>query len=367
MEMNLAEAAKNPGGHGSQPRGARYPVTLTADFYDAAGNVKFPDIGLDALEADPGAEVRPLDCHYPELPPEQLADAQAVLVLGPRITARSLERADNLLVLARFGVGYDSVDVPACTERDVMLTIAKGAVDRPVAEATLAWMLALSYRMATKDCLVREARWEARNKFMGQDLRDCTLGVVGFGGIGRELVRLLGNFGMRRPLVFDPHLSAAAVAECGAVSVSLDELLGQSDFVSVHCPLTPNTRGLLGARELALMKPTAYLINTARGGIIDEPALDACLRAGRIAGAAIDCFVGEPLTAPPSIADLDNVLLAPHSIAWTNGMFRDMGRTALRTILDLRQGRQPAGIVNPEVLERPRFQEKWRRFSGTGV
>ena len=112
------------------------------------------------------------------------------------------------------------------------------------------------------------------------------------------------------------------------------------------------------------MKPTAYLINTARGGIIDEAALDECLRSGRIAGAAIDCFVGEPLTAPPSIADLDNVLLAPHAIAWTNGMFRDMGRTALRTIFDLRQGRKPAGIVNPEVLERPGFQEKWRRFSG---
>lgn len=366
MEMNLAEAAQNPAARGTHQRRGHYPITLTADFYDEAGQVKFPDIGLDALTADPDAEVRPLARHYPELPPADLADALAVLVLGPKITARSLEQADDLLVLARFGVGYDSVDVPACTQRDVMLTIAKGAVDRPVAESTLAWMLAMSYHLTTKDRLVRQARWQERNQFMGQDLRDCTLGVIGFGGIGRELVRLLGNFGMRRPLVFDPHLPAAAVAECGATSVSLDELLRQSDFVSVHCPLTPDTRGLLGARELALMKPTAYLINTARGGIIDEGALDACLRSRRIAGAAIDCFVGEPLTAPPSIADLDNVLLAPHSIAWTNGMFRDMGRTALRTILDLRQGRKPAGIVNPEVLERPRFQEKWRRFSGTG-
>jgi phosphoglycerate dehydrogenase-like enzyme len=362
MEMNVGEAAKGHPSHGSNDRRARYPITLTADFYDDAGNVKFPDIGIDALASDPDVEVRRLDRHYAEVTPEQLADARAVLVLAPRVTARSLEQADDLLVLARFGVGYDGVDVGACTDRDVMLTIAKGAVDRPVAEATLAWMLALSYRMPIKDRLVRQARWDLRNQFMGQDLRDRTLGIIGFGGIGRELVRLLSAFGMRPPLVFDPHVPSAVVAEHGAASVSLEELLKQADFVSLHCPLTPGTRGLLGERELALMKPTAYLINTARGGIVDEAALDECLRSGRIAGAAIDCFVGEPLTAPPSFADLENVLLAPHAIAWTDGMFRDMGRTALRTILDLRQGRKPAGIVNPEVLERPRFQDKWRRF-----
>lgn len=360
MEINRVEAA--PGAAARGASSSRYPITLTADFYDDAGQVKFPDIGLDALAGESDVELRRLDRHHAELPPEQLTDARAMMVLAPRVSARSLQQADDLLVLARFGVGYDTIDVPACTERDVMLTIAKGAVDRSVAEATLAWMLALSYRLTTKDRLVRGARWEERNRFMGEDLRDRTLGIIGFGGIGRELVRLLGAFGMRRPLVFDPYLSGEAAAQHGAVAVSLDALLGSADFVSVHCPLTPETRGLLGRRELAQMKPTAYLINTARGGIIDEAALDEVLRARRIAGAAIDCFVGEPLTAAPRFADLDNVLLAPHAIAWTNGMFRDMGRAALRTILDLRQGRKPAGIVNPEVLERPRFQEKWRRF-----
>ena len=362
MGSNLDEATQGHASRGPNDRRDRYPITLTADFYDDAGNVRFPDIGLDVLADDPDAEVRRLDRHHAELTPEQLSDARAVLVLAPRVTVRSLEQADDLLVVARFGVGYDGVDVGACTDRDVMLTVAKGAVDRPVAEATLAWMLALTYRLPIKDRLVRQGRWNDRNQFMGQDLRDRTLGIIGFGGIGRELVRLLSGFGMRRPLVFDPHLPGEVVAERGAASVSLDELLAQADFVSLHCPLTPETRGLLGERELSLMKPTAYLINTARGGIVDEAALDAVLRSGRIAGAGIDCFVGEPLTAAPRFADLENVLLAPHAIAWTDGMFRDMGRTALRTILDLRQGRKPAGIINPEVLERSGFQDKWRRF-----
>ncbi len=296
MPTNPDRAAQGPASRGANHRRARYAITLTADFYDDAGNVKFPDIGLDALGSDPDVEVRRLDRHHAELPPDQLSDAEAVLVLAPHVTARSLERADDLLVVARFGVGYDGVDVGACTARDVMLTIAKGAVDRPVAEATLAWMLALTYRMTIKDRLVRQAGWERRNQFMGQDLRDQTLGIIGFGGIGRELVRLLRGFGIRRPLAFDPHVPNDVVAEHGAASVSLEELLKESDFVSLHCPLTPATRGLLGKRELGLMKTTAYLINTARGGIVDEAALDEALRSGRIAGAAIDCFVGEPLS-----------------------------------------------------------------------
>ncbi|HEX3655661.1 MAG TPA: NAD(P)-dependent oxidoreductase [Pirellulales bacterium] len=341
---------------------ARCPITLTADFYDEAGKVRFPDIGLDALAGKPDVEVRRFDRHLAEVSPDQLADAQAVLVLSPRVTARSLQQAGGLLVLARFGVGYDTVDVAACTERDVLLTIARGAVDRPVAEATLAWMLALSYRVPLKDRLVREARWDERSQSMGQGLRDQTLGIIGFGGIGRELVRLLSGFGMRPPMVFDPHVPEATVAEHGGRSVPLDELVKQADFVSLHCPLTPQTRGLLGPRELALMKPTAYLINTARGGIVDECALDQALRSRQIAGAAIDCFVDEPLAASPRFADLDNVLLAPHAIAWTDELFRDLGRTALSSILDLRHGREPSGIVNPEVFERPGFQNKWRQF-----
>ena len=169
---------------------------------------------------------------------------------------------------------------------------------------------------------------------------------------------------MQTPLVFDPFVPAAVIAEAGAKSVSLDELLSQSDFVSLHCPLSEKTRNLISARELALMKPTAYLINTARGGIVEEDALFAALSSGKIAGAALDCFVGEPLTSPPRWAELDNILLAPHSIAWTDELFRDIGRAACQGLIDLSVGKKPRGVVNPEVFDRSTYQAKWKRIVG---
>lgn len=338
-----------------------FRVALSADLFDAEGRMKYRDIGLGMFEAVPQIRVAPFAEHRAEIEPEQLAGVHGAVVLAPRVTARSLSAGGDLLAIGRFGVGYDSVDVAACTAADVLLFIAAGAVDRSVAEATVGWMLALSHHTLMKDRLVRQARWDERSQFMGSELRERTLGVIGFGGIGRSVVKLLAGFGMQPPLVFDPFAPAAAVAECGAKAVALDELLENSDYVSLHCPLNDQTRGLIGARELARMKPTACLINTARGGIVDEDALFDALSRQRIAGAAIDCFVGEPLTSPPRLAQLDNVLLAPHSIAWTDELFRDIGRKACQGMIDLCEGRRPAGAVNPEVFDSPGFMAKWRR------
>jgi phosphoglycerate dehydrogenase-like enzyme/2-keto-3-deoxy-L-rhamnonate aldolase RhmA len=342
----------------------KFRVALTGDFHDADGRLCYRDIGLSTLAGAPGIEVGRLSEHRAEIAPEQLAGVNGVIVLTPRVTAHSLSASDELLAVARFGVGYDSVDVPACTAADVVLFITRGAVDRPVAEATVAWMLALTHHVRTKDRLVREGRWHDRNRYMGSELRERTLGVIGFGGIGREVVRLLAGFGMNPPLVYDPFAAAEQVAASGARAVTLNELLAGADFVSIHCPLTEQTRNLITARELGRMKPTAYLINTARGGIVDEEALDAALAEGRITGAAIDCFREEPMTVPPRFARHENVLLAPHAIAWTDELFRDIGRAACQGMLDLSQGRRPAGVVNPEVFDRPSFQQKWRRLTG---
>ena len=338
-----------------------FRVALTGDFTSADGTPKYRDIGLDVFE-NKGVVVQPFAQHRAEIGADQLGGANGVIVLTPRVTAASLLNTPHLLAVGRFGVGYDSVDVAACTAADVLLFIAAGAVDRPVAEATVGWMLALTHHIRTKDVLVRAARWDDRSAYMGTELRDRTLGVIGFGGIGRALVKLLAGFGMKTPLVFDPFVSAADAAKLGVRLVSLDELLAEADFVSIHCPLTEGTRNLIGVRELALMKPTAYLLNTARGGIVDEIALHAALRDDRIAGAAIDCFEREPLTAAPAFAELDNVLLAPHCIAWTDELFRDIGRTVCRGMLDLAEGRVPPGVVNRDVLDRPSFQAKWKRF-----
>ncbi len=343
-------------------------VALTGDFRDAAGQNRYREIGLDRFDGT-AIEVQPFAEHRPIVGADQLAGANGVIVLSPRVTAASLTNAAELLAIGRFGVGYDSVDVPACTANDVLLFIASGAVDRSVAEATIGWMISLSHHVRTKDRLVREAKWDERSQFMGSELRDRTLGVIGFGGIGRALVELLRGFGMNPPLVFDPHVSAADASRLGAKLVSLDELLAQADFVSIHCPLTESTRNLIGARELGRMKPTAYLINTARGGIVDEAALEVALRSKKLAGAALDCFAVEPVTVPPKMADLDNVLFAPHSIAWTDELFRDIGRAVCNGMLELARGRVPRGVVNPEVLDRPGFQAKWRKLRSlpTGV
>jgi phosphoglycerate dehydrogenase-like enzyme len=343
----------------------RFQVALTNDFYDAEGRLKYRDIGLDLLESAAGIEVSRFAEHRAEIAPEQLANVNGVIVLSSRVTAASLSNSAGLLAIGRFGVGYDSVDVAACTAADVVLFITAGAVDYSVAEATVGWMLALTHHVRVKDRLVREGQWDARSRYMGSELRNRTLGIIGFGGIGRSVVKLLSSFGMNTPLIFDPFVPPAVVAESGAKVVSLDELLAQSDFVSLHCPLNEHTRGLIGARELSLMKPTAYLFNTARGGIVEEDALFAALSERRIAGAALDCFVGEPITSPPRWAELDNVLLAPHSIAWTDELFRDIGRAACQGMIDLTNGHRPRGVVNPEVFDRPGFQAKWERLRRT--
>ena len=342
--------------------GQKFIVTLTADFSDSTGTPKFQDIGLSLLREQPRIEQRVFKEHRPQIGADQIGDAQGVIVLTPAVTADTVAHASELLVVARFGVGYDSVNVAACTAADVLVTITVGAVDRPVAEATVGWMIALSHNLRIKDHLVRTGQWDERSKHMGCELRDRTLGVIGLGGIARKTIELLRGFGMKPPLAFDPFANEAMAAALGVRLVTLEELLGHADFVSIHCPLTEKTRGLLGARELALMKPDAYLLNTARGGIVDEDALYDALKHRRIAGAALDCFAQEPITAPSRFGDLDNVLLAPHAIAWTGEMFRDMGRAACQVMVDLALGKQPRGVLNPELFARAAFQAKWKRF-----
>jgi phosphoglycerate dehydrogenase-like enzyme len=340
-----------------------FQVGLTGDFTDPSGQPLYHDMGLELLEAAEGIRVHRMPEHRPEIGPDQLAGLHGVIVLTPRVTANSLSSPDDLLAVGRFGVGYDSVDVAACTAADVVLLIAAGAVDRSVAEATLTWMLALTHHVRAKDMLVRTGQWHERSRYQGCELRGRTLGVIGLGGIGRALVRLLDGFDMNPPLAFDPYADPAAAGQLGVRLVSLEELLSAADFVSLHCPLNEQTRGLLGARELGRMKPTAYLINTARGGILDETALAEALRCRRIAGAAIDCFADEPVTRPHPLSELDNVLLAPHCIAWTDELFRDIGRAVCRGMLDLAQGRRPHGVINAEVFDRPSFQRKWARLA----
>jgi len=342
----------------------RFRIALTADFYNEAGEPKFADYGIGVFDGQEGIEVTQFSEHRTAITPDQLTDCCGVIVLSPRVTAESISGCRDLLAIGRFGVGYDTVDVDACTEQDVLAMITAGAVDRPVAEATIGWMIALTHHMLTKDRLVRTGQWNDRTQYMGCELRDRTLGVIGLGGIGRALVSLLRGFGMQQPLVFDPFLPAETADELGVRAVGLQELLTTADFVSIHCPLNEQTRGLIGAAEIAQMKQDAYLINTARGGIIDEDALFDALSSQRIAGAALDCFEDEPCTEPHRFGRFENVILAPHAIAWTAELFRDIGRTVCQGMLDLAQGKRPGGVLNPELFARESFRRKWARVTG---
>ena len=344
-----------------------FRLQLTADFYDSTGQPKFMDLGLDTFTNHSHIQVGQFQEHLPEITTEQLQDCHGAIVLTPQVTRHTVSQTDNLLGLCRFGVGYDNVDVDACTAAEVLVMITSGAVDRPVAEATIGWMLALTHHMLTKDRIVRDGTWDERTAYMGCELRDRTLGVIGLGGIGQQLISLLAGFGMQQPIAFDPFLPADVYAELGVRSVSLEELLGSADFVSLHCPLNDHTAGLIGTNQLALMKPDAYLINTARGGIVDEDALFNALKNRRIAGAALDCFDMEPVVKPHRFGQLKNVILAPHSIAWTGELFRDIGQTACQIMLDLSTGKQPSGVLNPDLLKRPSFREKWQRITGMEI
>ena len=222
-----------------------FHVALTADFYTANGEPKFADVGLNTFEGQPQISVRPFADHRPQIGADQLVGANGVIVMTPTVTRETVAHADDLLAVGRFGVGYDSVDVQACTEANVLVLITVGAVDRPVAEATVGWMIALSHHMRAKDRLARAAKWDERSQYMGCELRERTLGIIGLGGIARKLVELLVGWGMRQPIAYDPHTDRSVAEKLGVRLVELNEVLQSSDFVSIHCPLNETTRGLI--------------------------------------------------------------------------------------------------------------------------
>ena len=322
----------------------------------------FDDLGLHVLNGHEDVETFVIEDKRELIGSDQIELAQGVVVFSSRVGPETVRCPENLLAFSRVGVGYDTVDVNACTEADVALLITVGAVDRSVAEATVSWMLGLTHQIRIKDQLLRSGEWNERHRYSGKELRDRTFGAVGLGGIGKETIRLLEPFRMNKPIAYDPYMKESVAVELGVNLVALDELMTTADFVSIHCPLNEETFNLIGERELNLMKPDAYLINTARGGIANEDALYKALQTKSIAGAAIDCFVGEPITNPHRFGDLENVLLAPHAIAWTDELYRDIGAAACQGLMDLAFGHLPKGIVNREVLDRPGFISKWEKF-----
>ena len=279
------------------------------------------------------------------------AQYDALCVLNPKVPAAVVSAPDSRVrIVARMGVGYDSVDVKACTENGVILTNTPDGVRRPVATSILALILALSHKLATKDALTRTGRWSETTNHMGVGLTGRTVGSIGVGNIGSELFRLLAPLEMVH-LAYDPYAKAEDAAWLRVRLTEKETVFREADFVCVNTPLTPETRGFIGAREFALMKPTAYFINTARGPIVDEQALYAALAERRLAGAALDVFEVEPIGRDNPLLALDNVIVTPHSICWTDEFFRNNAESAFRSVVAVATGKTPTFVVNRDVLQ----------------
>lgn len=290
--------------------------------------------------------------------PHEIQDYDGVILLASRFTADSFVGLERLAVIARWGVGYDNVSVPACTESDVLLAITTDAVRRPMAESVITFLFALSRKIVLKDKLARMGRWDLRAQTSGVGLTGKTFGSVGIGNIGSETFRLLRAVEPARLLAHDPCVSQEQADELGVELVDLPTLFKESDFLVINCPLNDETRGMIGKDLLSLMKPTAYFVNTARGGIVNEDDLIAILQAGKIAGAGLDVFEQEPMPADNPLTQLDNVILSPHAIAWGEDVYRANSVDACGNVLTVLRGEIPKYTVNKDVVERPGFRAK---------
>jgi D-3-phosphoglycerate dehydrogenase len=292
----------------------------------------------------------PLSIPKPSLH-ELLGEAHGIALSLTPFGEAELGAAPGIEVVARIGVGYDAVDVPALTRRRVPLMIAGTANSVSVAEQAMHLMLTLAKRGAELSALVGEGRWGDRHKTLPVDLYGKTLLVVGFGRIGTRIAKRAVAMEMA-VLVYDPYVPAAAIrdAECEPVA-DLDTAVARADFVTIHCPKTAETTGLFGATRLARMKPGAYLVNTARGGIVDEQALHAALTSRQLAGAGLDVFSAEPTPVDNPLLALPNVVVSPHMAGVTREAVDRMAIATVRNLLSVIDGAPiRENVVNPEVL-----------------
>ncbi len=354
-----------------------FKLFFTGDYLDESGAVAGDDPGLEELRSTGYIEPAFLedqkpaksDTHYwdrlysLEVTPEHIANANGIVVFRPWVKKSAFSQgADQLVVLARAGAGVDKIDIAACTANGVAVFNTPDTLTHSTASAALTLMLALAKRLFPQQELVRTGRWDRQPEFLGDDLMGATLGIVGLGKTGSELARLVAPFNMR-VLSYSPKADRSQAETLSVQLVTLETLLSNSDFVSLHCRLNENTRGMLGPRELKLMKPGAYLINVGRGELVDEVALVDALREKSIAGAGLDVFETEPLPLSHPLLELDNVILTPHWLPSTRRASRATRQVLIENIVKVAQGLAPQNVVNPEVLARPAFQAKLSRFA----
>ena len=315
-----------------------FPPSFIAGFEDCV-----------KMLTDKGFEVD-VDSRHRSLTTEELVPAlqgiYAHVASAEILSDAVMEQASDLKIISRMGVGYDTVDVPAATKRGIALTITPAANADAVAEYTVSLMLALTRHIPEIDTMARQGTWKT---VFGTSIYGKTLGIVGTGEIGKRVVRNLRGFGMR-VLAYDPFPSEEFAKEYNVTYCSLEQLVKESDYISIHCPLMEETNHLIGEKEFAMMKPTARILNCARGEIIDEKALYNALSENQIAGAALDVYETEPFEQDNPLFALDNVVLSPHIAGMTYECRKFVIETAFQNIIDITEGNKPRGLINPEAL-----------------
>jgi D-3-phosphoglycerate dehydrogenase len=319
-----------------------------------------PDVRLDRLENESPDEIS-----APILAAAhayQIGAARDELAKHFHVDQDLLRRAPNLLIVSSNGAGFDPVDVDACTAAGVLVVNQSGGNANSVAEHALGMLLTLSKRILEADRALRRDPNVSRNALMGTEAQGKIIGIVGLGNVGRRIAELCKGLLHMKVLAYDPYLSAAEMAARGGEKVELDELLRRSDYVSISCPLNKDNRGMIGAREFALMQPHAYFITTARGFIHDEAALADALRDKRIAGAGLDVWAKEPPPPDHPLLQFDNVLASPHTAGVTKEARINMGRIAAEQLLAALDGKRPPRLINPEVW--PHYATRFERAFG---
>lgn len=341
---------------------ARFRVGISHDFaIDAKGHY---EAALARVFGDhPHIEHELLPFAENDHPSREVLDQyDGLLALATRLDGENLEGLRRLTIVARWGVGYDRIDTQAMTRNGVVLAITPNAVRRPVAEAAIGLIFACSLNLVRQHRIVEDGRWRDALPGLGRNVLGRTLGSIGLGNIASEMFRMSASLGFGRMLAHDPYATPEHAAKLGVELVSLEELAREADFLCAHCSLSASTKGLVNRELLRLMKPTAFLVNTARGPIVNEPDLVEALREGWIAGAGLDVFEVEPLPATAAIRDCPNVIFAPHGLAWTEELARDNSLEACGNLLAVSQGKLPGGIVNRQVLENSLFQNKLNKW-----
>ena len=279
-----------------------------------------------------------------------------------RADAALLKHCPNLLIVSSNGSGVDTIDVEACTLAGVLVVNQAGGNAEAVAEHTMAMILSLLKRIGESDRLLRRGWSGARTDLLGRNLEGRTIGIIGFGFIGRRVARIAKDVFDCRILAFDPYVDPDEIISFKVEPVDLDQLLGEAEILSIHCPLTKETEGMIGDAELARMPEGSIVISTARGGIIDEPALVDALQAGRIAGAGLDVWEHEPPPADHPLLAFDTVIASPHTAGVTVDSRKAMARYAATQLIELLDGRPPTRPVNPEVATR--YRERFADILG---